>query len=109
MTESEKALALEHLGRMVKEGRYLPSEGGAHISMPVLHSMGVALESLKERKTGKWVIRGGIHNMYTCYACSECGRGIEMYYDFGNIPTDADVINEFPYCHCGAKMMEVDE
>lgn len=67
-----------------------------------------AFKALQERKTGKWVIRGGIHNMYTCYACSECGRGIEMYYDFGNIPTDADVINEFPYCHCGAKM-EVDE
>ena len=66
------------------------------------------LADMKERKTGKWVIRGGIHNMYTCYACSECGRGIEMYYDFGNIPTDADVINEFPYCHCGARM-EVDE
>ena len=67
-----------------------------------------ATPSDKESKTGKWVIRGCIHNMYTCYACSECGRGIEMYYDFGNIPTDADVINEFPYCHCGAKM-EVDE
>ena len=62
----------------------------------------------KERKTGKWVRQGGIHNMYTSYACSECRREIEMYYDFGNIPTDADVINEFPYCHCGVKM-EVDE
>lgn len=62
----------------------------------------------KERKTGKWIRQGGIHNMYTCYACSECGREIEMYYNFGRIPTDEDVINEFPYCHCGAKM-EVDE
>ena len=61
----------------------------------------------QERKTGKWIRQGGIHNMYTRYACSECGREIDMYYDFGNIPTDADVINEFPYCHCGAKM-EVD-
>ena len=66
------------------------------------------IEALQERKMGKWIRRGAIHNMYTCYACSECGREIEMYYDFGNTPTDADVINQFPYCHCGAKM-EVDE
>ena len=62
----------------------------------------------EERKTGKWIRQGGIHNMYTRYSCSECGREIDMYYNFGNIPTDEDVINEFPYCHCGAKM-EVDE
>lgn len=92
MTESEKALAIHHLSRMVKAGRYLDS--GAHISLPVLHSLGIALNALKERRTGKWIHQyKEIPNMAT-FKCSCCG-----------------CVDEFAakYCsNCGAKM-EVNE
>lgn len=98
MTESEKALAIEHLGRMVKEGRYL--DCGSHISLPVLHSLGIALNALKERKTGKWIESTGYDCRDHFYSCSECGRHI-------NLICGAK-LSDYPYCHCGARM-EVDE
>lgn len=109
MTESEKALALEHLGRMVKEGRYL--DCGAHISLPVLHSMGVALDALKERKTGKWITEE-IGLMSYATKCSVCGTTLHKGHGFGNAKEYTEYINEFcmldKFCHeCGAKM-EVD-
>ena len=69
-----------------------------------------ALQSISERldkalsqepKSGKWII-----DLQTAtedyYICSECGRKIHLLYP--------DIISNYPYCHCGARMeSEVEE
>lgn len=48
------------------------------------------------QKTGKWVATDkGLK--VTRYECSECKR--EVVDDTGY-----DVVNDYPYCHCGARM-----
>ena len=53
-----------------------------------------------ERKKGKWIMldKGLI---VTAYKCSECGRTVRDV-------TGYDVSNDYPFCHCGADMMEED-
>lgn len=52
-------------------------------------------------KTGHWIMTDDT-NWYDAYfKCSCCGREIGMPYDLRN-----QVINKYPYCHCGAKMIE---
>lgn len=52
-------------------------------------------------KIGKWItVDKGLK--VTSYKCSECGR-IERD------DTGYDVTKDYPYCHCGAKMQEVEE
>lgn len=36
------------------------------------------------------------------YQCSECGRSIHL-------DTEMEDLEDYPYCHCGAKMQEVEE
>lgn len=36
------------------------------------------------------------------YQCSECGRSIHL-------DTEMEDLDDYPYCHCGAKMQEVEE
>ena len=56
----------------------------------------MAIEALKEQKTGKWIkIAEGLK--VTEYKCSECGR-------FVKDDTGYDVVKDYPYCHCGARM-----
>ena len=55
----------------------------------------------EERKHGKWIVKDkGIH--VTDYVCSECGRTVRD-------DTGYDVTVDYPYCHCGAEMNEVEE
>ena len=66
-----------------------------------------AFEALKERKTSRWFLTE-IHNCYDVYKCVECERKITVFHRYGDAPTKAKVTEDYPYCHCGAKM-EVDE
>lgn len=50
----------------------------------------------QEPKTGRWIIVDDCEKFIA--KCSECGR-IE----------DSRMISKYPYCHCGAKMQEVEE
>lgn len=53
-------------------------------------------------KKGKWNVFDAGRD-YTTYSCSECGRLVTIYYDFGK---PKDVKKEFPFCNCGADMRE---
>lgn len=61
------------------------------------------LKALKqEQKTGHWIrITNGA--MKEKYICSECGRQIE------NDGIESLLPIKYPYCHCGAKMIEPQE
>lgn len=55
-------------------------------------------------KIGKWINKyaeDGCGERYSYWACSECGRGEGF-----NLANIEDVLSEYPYCHCGAKMIE---
>lgn len=55
-----------------------------------------AVEEIKQPR-GHWKEIG-----YHIYECSECGR-VESINDFEN------VYREYPYCHCGSRMVEPQE
>ena len=58
-------------------------------------------------KTGHWILNDnqGVQAVgRLTYHCSECGREIISKYH-GKI----SLLKEYPYCHCGAKMQEVEE
>ena len=74
---------------------------------PIWNALGMAIEALKERKTSKW-IQTEKHNCYVVCRCSECDREITVFHGFCDVPSMAKVTDDYPYCHCGAKM-EVDE
>ena len=66
--------------------------------------MKMAIESLEqEPKTGHWMLNDhqGVQAVgHLTYHCSECGREISSKYH-GKI----SLLKEYPYCHCGAKMI----
>lgn len=60
------------------------------------------VKKMQESKTGHWIrITNGA--MKEKYICSECGRQIEDDGIEGLLPI------KYPYCHCGAKMVESQE
>lgn len=61
----------------------------------------------EDRKTGKWNLTE-IHNCYDVYQCDKCNRIITVFHGYGYLPTKAQIAEDYPYCHCGAKM-EVDD
>ncbi len=53
-------------------------------------------------KTGHWIenyAEDGCGELYSHWICSECGRSVGF-----NYADIEDVLSEYPYCHCGAKM-----
>ena len=57
-------------------------------------------EALKnDRPKGKWIVKGRWHIDPQCieYTCSICGREIMR-------EESLDVIERYPFCHCGADM-----
>lgn len=56
-----------------------------------------------ERRTSKWNLTE-IHNCYETYQCEKCKRTITVFHRYGCSPTRAQVTEDYPYCHCGAKM-----
>jgi hypothetical protein len=57
----------------------------------------------REPIKGHWVKEESIFGWdgYS-YQCSECGRSIHL-------DTEMEDLEDYPYCHCGAKMQEVKE
>lgn len=61
----------------------------------------------QESKTGHWILNDnqGLQAVgFLTYHCSECGREIGSKYH-GKI----SLLKKYPYCHCGAKMVEPQE
>lgn len=55
-----------------------------------------------KQRIGKWIetfAEDACGELYSYWACSECGRSVG--YNLANIE---DVLEEYPYCHCGARM-----
>lgn len=58
-------------------------------------------------KTGRWIEKyaeDACGERYSYWACSECGRSVGF-----NLANIEDVLSDYPYCHCGAKMVEPQE
>ena len=56
-------------------------------------------------KTGHWIskhIVDDCNGVVTWYECSECGRSID------ETITEEFMLKDYPYCHCGAKMLPTD-
>lgn len=47
-------------------------------------------------KHGQWIHQTGYDKRDNWYVCSECGRSINLI--------GGDRLENYPYCHCGAKM-----
>ena len=59
--------------------------------------------TLREQRKGHWVKEESICGWDgRSYQCSECGRSIHL-------DTEMEDLEDYPYCHCGAKMQEVKE
>ena len=68
-----------------------------------VEALRIAIKDIEqESKTGHW-IRITNDAMKEKYICSECGRQIEDDGIEGLLPI------KYPYCHCGAKMVEPQE
>lgn len=63
----------------------------------------MAIEALEQKlKKGYWIRQKGIlGEEVNTYECSLCGRTIYCY--------EEDELEDYPYCHCGAKMVESEE
>lgn len=60
-----------------------------------------------EQKAGHWIEKyaeDGCGELYSYWMCSECGRMVGY-----NLADIADVLKDYPYCHCGAKMVDPQE
>lgn len=64
----------------------------------------LAIKALEQKsKTGHWIKEKSIFGWDGhSYQCSECGRSIHL-------DTEMEDLEDYPYCHCGAKMQEVEE
>ena len=64
-------------------------------------------ESCKETlKTGKWVFEGKWSDWFEAtYKCSCCNRKIIVPFELRG----KELHKEYPYCHCGAKMEDVEK
>ena len=57
----------------------------------------VPIADVEEVRRGKWIYKGHHEIMGHAFQCSACERWM-----FTNSPNH--VVEEYPYCHCGAKM-----
>ena len=55
---------------------------------------------VEEIRHGEWIYEGHHEMMGHAFRCSVCGRWM-----FTNSPKN--VVEDYPYCHCGAKMESV--
>ncbi len=66
----------------------------------ILKSVPLGLSEEKQLKTGYWVKEKSLHGWDgKSYQCSECGRSIHL-------DLEVEELNDYLYCHCGAKMIE---
>lgn len=68
-------------------------------------------EEQRDRKIGHWEYdREHCDSLNVAYTCSCCGRRVFVPYPFAIFyKIKRDVYKSYPYCHCGAKMLEVKE
>lgn len=68
---------------------------------PIKEALYAARKSLEqEPKTAHWIKEESIYGWDGhSYQCSECGRSIHL-------DTEMEDLEDYPYCHCGAKMQE---
>lgn len=71
------------------------AEGFAEAEKIVLFKATTA--DVQEVKHGKWIYKGHHEMMGHAFECSACERWM-----FAN--SIKNVVGEYPYCHCGAKM-----
>lgn len=60
-----------------------------------------------QQRVGRWINKyaeDACGERYSYWACSECGRDVGF-----NLANIEDVLSDYPYCHCGAKMVESQE
>lgn len=60
----------------------------------------VPIADVEEVRHGEWIYKGHHEMMGHVFQCSVCERWM-----FTNSPNH--VVEEYPYCHCGAKMESV--
>ena len=81
---------------------YMPKEW----LIPMNNALDMAIKALEqELKTGHWILKRTfptkLYDEYLNeYKCSECYREIRC--------SESQLVN-YPYCHCGAKMIEPQE
>lgn len=65
-------------------------------------ALNMAIETLKQKpRKGHWIYQTSddyLGELNGYYECSECGRTVG--------DTVGDIYTEYPYCHCGAKMVK---
>lgn len=88
--------------------KYIAREDDSHITTADIESLEMAIKALEQKpKTGRWILNDnqGLQAVgFLTYHCSECGREIGSKYH-GKI----SLLKKYPYCHCGAKMVEPQE
>lgn len=59
--------------------------------------------SEKPNRSGHWIKEKSLHGWDgKSYQCSECGRSIHL-------DSEIEDLTDYPYCHCGAQMIESEE
>lgn len=120
MTLDEANLTIDYLKEMQEQ--YIEGEGYERHPLPEWYALDKAIETIEQTtwipiecninirnlpfikpQTGHWIriTNGGA--MKQIYLCSVCHRQIE---DDG---IEALITIKYPYCHCGAKMVEPQE
>lgn len=98
---------IERRGRMIDEAinelkKYtLGRKNTEKVEISVLQINRVIKTLEQQSKTGHWIKSTGYDDRDRFYTCSECGRHI-------NLICGAKLA-DYPYCHCGTKMEEVEE
>ena len=91
----------EEAGRAIGKDGFYADLMGYHVQ-----ALNMAIKALEqEPKTGHWILKRTFPTkLYdehlNEYKCSECYREIKC--------TESQLVN-YPYCHCGAKMVEPQE
>lgn len=61
------------------------------------------LTPVNPSKTGRWIKEKSMNGWDgNSYQCSECGRSIHL-------DSEVEDLTDYPYCHCGAQMIESEE
>lgn len=87
-------------GDALKEYFFRPYSNEESYSNIELERIIDAQPTIEERKTGKWI---ELTNANHTYVCSVCGRMLVNITDGKNTVTI-----KYPFCHCGAKMIGVE-
>jgi len=91
--EDEDIISRENVMTALRADPFFTCSGDQLNAIRIVETMPPVIP---QPKIGHWIIVDDCEQFIA--KCSECGR-IE----------DSRMINKYPYCHCGAKMQEVEE